>query len=198
MAGKLAPQVAAQPSSTELLTGTVSNPSPLTVLVRSTRIPMAALGSYAPGVGDTVSVLRQDSTWLCLGVQGPGGHVPIQVAANGALTLGASDTLVPGTSLTVTTLKPNAWFIVNSSWDFSVGTGGNTGIGRLYVDGVGQSGEAHASIVTNGRVTAAGVWSGLLFTPGQHTFGMFGSTTAGSTISLQSIHTKYVLQVGET
>lgn len=32
--------------------------------------PYAVVGSYAPAVGDTVSVIRQDATWLVLGPSG--------------------------------------------------------------------------------------------------------------------------------
>jgi hypothetical protein len=45
--------------------------------------PYAVVGSYAPAVGDTVSVIRQDATWLVLGPSG----MPTVAAGQQALPL---------------------------------------------------------------------------------------------------------------
>jgi hypothetical protein len=45
--------------------------------------PYAVVGSYAPAVGDTVSVIRQDASWLVLGPSG----MPTMAAGQLAVTL---------------------------------------------------------------------------------------------------------------
>jgi hypothetical protein len=65
------------PPDNELVTGIVSAVSPLTVLIRGAGVTgsLGVLGSYVPAVGDNVQVLRQDATWLVLGVSSAGTNV---------------------------------------------------------------------------------------------------------------------------
>lgn len=58
----------ALPPDNEMVGGVVTAISPLRVLVRGADVNNpGTLGSYIPSVGDPVQMLRQDSTWLCLG-----------------------------------------------------------------------------------------------------------------------------------
>jgi hypothetical protein len=198
MAAKLASAVVAHDAGTQLASGQVTNTSPLTVTVNGTAIPMVCLGSYAPFAGDTVSVIRQDSTWLCLGTQTGGGHRPVQMSASGGFTLTGSDQAIPGTLLTVTTTKPNVWFMASGYYDFTMNAGGFLALGRLYVDGAIQGGEAHANAVTSGRVTPAMGWVGNLAVAGVHTLQLYASCTGGTNLAVGSLHTRAVYLIGET
>lgn len=57
----------AMPPDNELAIGIVTAVNPLTVTVRGAAQNPGTLGSYTPGTGDPVVLLRQDATWLCLG-----------------------------------------------------------------------------------------------------------------------------------
>lgn len=65
------------PPDNELVTGVVTAVSPLTVLIRGAGVTgsLGVLGSYVPAVGDNVQVLRQDATWLVLGVSSAASNV---------------------------------------------------------------------------------------------------------------------------
>lgn len=64
---------AALPPDNEMVFGIVTAANPLTVSVRGALQNPGTLGSYLPAVGDTVALLRQDATWLCLGSNVSGG-----------------------------------------------------------------------------------------------------------------------------
>lgn len=56
------------PPDNELVLGVVTDVTPLTVEARGGIFTPGVLGSYAPAIGDNVELLRQDATWLALGV----------------------------------------------------------------------------------------------------------------------------------
>lgn len=61
------------PADNELVVGVVATLNPLTVNVRGgTVVNAGTVGSYVPGVGDTVQMMRQDATWLILGASASG------------------------------------------------------------------------------------------------------------------------------
>jgi len=69
----MAQAVAAHPAPNSIRVGTVTATSPLTVLLQGGGIATPGrLASYTPGVGDTVALMRQRSTWLVLGEVLPG------------------------------------------------------------------------------------------------------------------------------
>lgn len=57
----------ALPPDDNLRFGVVATRFPTTVNIEGTLVPVGALSSYTPIVGDNVAVLRQDQTWLLLG-----------------------------------------------------------------------------------------------------------------------------------
>lgn len=61
------------PPDNELVTGVVTAVNPLAVLVRGATVTrsLGVLGSYVPAIGDNVQIMRQDATWLILGVGAP-------------------------------------------------------------------------------------------------------------------------------
>lgn len=86
----------AMPPDDNLRIGIVLTVHPLTVDIEGNATPVGALSSYTPIVGDPVALLRQDSTWLCLGrVTSPdtgafpqfqAGAVSINIAAAASAT----------------------------------------------------------------------------------------------------------------
>lgn len=69
---------AAMPADNEQVVGQVTALTPLTVAVRGgTVINPGTIGSYVPGVGDTVQMLRQDATWLILGASASGADATL-------------------------------------------------------------------------------------------------------------------------
>lgn len=84
------------PPDDRLRVGTISSIVPTKVNIEGTDVPAGTLGSYVPILGDVVSVLRQDGTWLILGrnvapatAVGPGPQanvVSMAVAAAGSAT----------------------------------------------------------------------------------------------------------------
>jgi hypothetical protein len=55
------------PPDDRMRVGTITSVAPVIVDVQGTSMPGHCLSSYTPLVGDIVSVLRQDQTWLVLG-----------------------------------------------------------------------------------------------------------------------------------
>lgn len=95
---------------------------------------VGVLGSYAPVVGDTVAVFRQDSSWLILGsvsAAGNGGRVgTAMVTANS----GNITTITQIASLTVN-LVTGRTYALHFSTRASSGTVGDMSLGRIRVDG---------------------------------------------------------------
>lgn len=103
----------ALPPDDRLRIGVIASVAPVVVNVQGTLMPGHALGSYAPVIGDSVAVLRQDQTWLIfgktssdgVGTTGPtyqAGSVSMTVAAvtsaTTALTFARPFTRVPAVS----------------------------------------------------------------------------------------------------
>jgi hypothetical protein len=85
-----------QPPDDGLRIGIVETINPLTVNITGGPIPAGIQGSYIPAVGDNVSVIRQDGTWLITGrVGGSEMLFPTAVAIR-------SDKIVDGPTGSVT------------------------------------------------------------------------------------------------
>lgn len=79
------------PSDNELVLGIVASINPLVVNVRGGTVnEPGTLGSYLPGVGDSVQMLRQDATWLILGASGSSADATDSIASFGANTPAAT------------------------------------------------------------------------------------------------------------
>lgn len=86
----------AMPPDDNVRIGTVLTRFPTTVDIQGTPVVVGALASYTPIVGDTVFVIRQDSTWCIIGrttdpatglsPQFQAGVVSMTVAAAGSAT----------------------------------------------------------------------------------------------------------------
>lgn len=84
------------PSDNRLRVGTVLRTFPTFVDVQGAQIPAGSLASYNPRAGDVVTLLRQEGTWLILGLvtspvtgQYPSfqaGYVTVSVTAAGSNT----------------------------------------------------------------------------------------------------------------
>jgi hypothetical protein len=70
------------PPDDELVSATVAAVNPLTLNIRGALVSesLGVLGSYVPVLGDVVSVLRQDATWLVLGSTQPGTDATLSLA----------------------------------------------------------------------------------------------------------------------
>jgi hypothetical protein len=62
--------VGAQPPDDGMRFGVVATINPLTVDITGGLIPAGIQGGYVPAVGDNVSLIRQDGTWLITGLVG--------------------------------------------------------------------------------------------------------------------------------
>jgi hypothetical protein len=85
----------AVPSDNELVVGVVTSVSPLTVLIRGAQVTrsLGVLGSYVPTVGDNVQVIRQDASWLILGVGNNGTDATLTLANYNGNTAAATTVL---------------------------------------------------------------------------------------------------------
>ena len=127
----------------QLRQGIVTAVSPLLVLVGAATTAQACrtLGSYAPTVGDTVSVLVISGDRLVLGSASTPTH-PVVTASFGA---GLATTLAPGSGpLTLT--SPGVWFV---SFDVDVNpTGSGFGYLNVYPSTFSNSTPIGSSLVT--------------------------------------------------
>lgn len=83
----------AMPSDNELVLGTVTSVAPLIVAVRGGRVTMpGTVGSYVPGVGDQVQMIRQGATWLIIGAAASGGDATNTTAGYNNNTAAATTT----------------------------------------------------------------------------------------------------------
>lgn len=84
------------PSDNKLRVGTVVSLNPFTVDVQGSEIPVSGcLGQYEPAVGDVVSILREDQTFLVMGEIVPAGSVhklpePIAIRYNATQVITAT------------------------------------------------------------------------------------------------------------
>lgn len=96
-----------------------------------------------------------------------------------------AETDITGTSVTVTTTKPNAILQVVAAFDLSIGTAATQDIeGKFRVDGVTQTGNAEAQLTTTGqRGSYIGEWTVTLATAGSHTFLLRGINNTAQTVN---------------
>lgn len=126
-------------SNTGLRLGTVVSSSSAGVMVSvsgGTVGPAATVSSYSPAVGDTVAIIRQDSSWLVLGGSAPvpNGLASIQGTGSGQ-TIGAGNTLINNTTATFVKRANGTRTlarIIGSGWasggtNFAFGFGVNVG-----------------------------------------------------------------------
>ncbi|WP_274031496.1 hypothetical protein [Streptomyces sp. MMBL 11-1] len=98
-------------------------------------------------------------------------------AASGPLTASTTYALIPGCTITVTTVAANATWSATGVFDCNVTTAHTTNlmVGRLTVDGVAESGLSIHAMDTLDRDTVAMLWGGgTLSAAGNHTFNMEG------------------------
>lgn len=134
----------ALPPDNELVIGTVVSGNPLVVSARGGSLNgVGRLASAAIHAGDPVALLRQDATWALLGSLIPAtgrgvGITNIQQATVSALfPLVAAETDVPGTTITFSTLAPNALLVALWICYYeSLAASSTIGIAKLRVDGV--------------------------------------------------------------
>lgn len=112
------------------------------------------------------------------------------------LTGAVTDTDVPGATITLTTATNGAEFEAVAFIDFNP-TSTSIGIGKLVVDSVIQSGEAHlqSPSASSTRGTTGMVWSGSLATAGSHTLKL--TATLPASFQIRQTHTKLYVAVYE-
>ena len=127
--------------------------------------------------------------------------VPREAAATNDLTLTTAEQDILGASITVITQTANAVYLAYGVFDMSATTGaaGVIMVGRLAVDGVSDTEEAHADGSTTGaRITASQDWRGTLATAGSHTLKLRGlKSAAGGTMLARTIHSKLTVVIYE-
>lgn len=122
-----------------------------------------------------------------------------QLATNYQLTA-TMDVLSGFSSLIFTTVTPNATFHATWSGDFQLTTAGApTGVLSLSVDNVPvanpQAVWNPANVTTGARETEGQSHSGVLATPGTHTFSLRGQVTGTGAIRLNALHTQLTVVV---
>ncbi|RPK85053.1 hypothetical protein [Streptomyces sp. ADI98-10] len=100
--------------------------------------------------------------------------------ATGSLTASTTYQLIPGCTVTLTTLAANATYSVIGVFDCNVTTihATNLMVGRLTVDGSGGTGLAIHAMDTQDRDTVAMLWQGTLAAAGSHTLQLEGVINA--------------------
>ena len=113
-------------------------------------------------------------------------------AAQTTATIGMTTTAqdLTGTSLTFTTTYPSTKMTIWACYDIDMQSAGASVIfvGTCLVDGTGQAGEAHQTVV---RSTCFQEWITTLASSGSHTVKLQGKVTAGTTGQTQGTHTKW-------
>lgn len=177
------------PSDNELVIGTVTSGSPLTVNVRGQSINPGRLSTAEIMTNGTVALLREKGTWLALGqiigANGVGGLGITQIVyaeASGTLALTAADQPVPGMSVNVTTTNPNAMLLCFWTTEFiTLAANTSTSNCQLYLDGVAQNnqGATQRADTTQQRGTYGTFNWFAAGTPGIHTIVAQGRTSGG-------------------
>ncbi|HET6356101.1 hypothetical protein [Streptomyces sp.] len=107
--------------------------------------------------------------------------VPYEAVANGSLTsTTTTETDIPGASITFTTKAANATFQATGTFDCEPLAVSSTimMLGKLNVDGVGQSGVAVHRMNQLDRDTVSMTWTGVLAAAGSHTLKLRGNLSA--------------------
>jgi hypothetical protein len=118
------------------------------------------------------------------------------VAASGALALTAADVLVPGTILNFTTTNPNQPYTVQFQADWDLTTAGS-GLGVLtmvfdlapIVQPVGTW--KPSNVAAGARETVGQTLSGVIATPGNHSWRMVANFGGGGAARVNAGHTGY-------
>jgi hypothetical protein len=159
-------------------------------------------------VGDRVITIgvKPQGTYI-LGVSVPARRTYNLVSITSAtcdslLALTTTPADVSGTTLSITTLTPNAKWSATAFFDAQIlGANNNTPRGWLRVDGVDPTSMALYSAnfaSSNNRATIGQTYEGTLTTAGSHTFVLRGDVTAGSgQWRFNILHTRYVLHIFE-
>lgn len=118
--------------------------------------------------------------------QGRGPQAATQRAGSvTSLPTSHAETDIAGTSVTLTTTKPNAILQVIGAFDLSIGNAATQDIqGKFRVDGVTQTGNAEAQLTTTGqRGSQIGTWTVTLAAAGSHTFLLRGINNTAQTVN---------------
>lgn len=92
-----------------------------------------------------------------------------------------------------------AVYVVTAHFDLDASaSGASVTVGRLAIDGVTQSDEAHLSAISTARSTPGQVWTGTVSGAGSHTFKLrVLKSAAAGTINCVDQHTKFVVLIIE-
>jgi len=195
----------AQPSDNELRFGTISNVSPITVLIQGQPVFAGRLGSYIPVAGDTVAVLRQDATWLVLGsTSTTDKQVSTILAAQSSAILQLTTTVtdVPSCTVTLVPVTNSAVAAVQWTGDFeSTGTTATTGVCAVWLNGVmvGSPQAIFNNMGINGARATVGNQMLLPLGTGTQTITLRGNRASGADLMLRlnSLHTNLLVTVYE-
>lgn len=122
----------------------------------------------------------------------PGAFPDVFAAAcSGSVALTTTEADITGATVTFSTVKANAKYMVIASFYMSAVVGNSAvASGKLNVDGANQSGSANfTGVSTNERASVAQSWSGTLASPGSHTLKLRGVLSAGTGVTVNSTHT---------
>lgn len=184
----LAQATAAEAAKTDvgLRLGTVASSSSAGVMVSVSGGlvgPAATVSSYIPAVGDTVAIVRQDSSWLILGGSAPvpNGLTNIQGVGTGQV-IGAGNTVVSNTTATFVKRSSSTRTLVRI-----LGSGfvsGTAGFAFAFGINVGNLGDQDCGLyffnTASDHRTFGGekVFTGL--TAGSYSFHAYGRTPGGA------------------
>lgn len=119
--------------------------------------------------------------------------------ASGDTTLTTANQALAGASVTITTVYPNAVYVVNAVFDFdNTVANGPDAVGVLLVAAAEQSRQAiFRGPTVNDRGTVAQNWRGVIVTPAATTFSLSArkNTSAGGIIARS--HSSFVVKVFE-
>lgn len=107
---------------------------------------------------------------------------------------------ITGATVTFSTTKTNARYLVNASFYMSAVTGGTAvATGKLNVDGSNQTANANfTGSTTLDRANVGQSWTGTLASAGSHTFKLRGVLSAGTGIRVNTGGTAFTVVVFES
>ena len=121
------------------------------------------------------------------------GDFPATFAAacSGNVALTTTEVDITGATVTFSTVKANAKYLVIASFYMSSVVGGTAvAAGKLNVDGSNQPAFAnYTGVSTNERANVAQSWSGTLAAAGSHTLKLRGVLSAGTGVTVNATHT---------
>lgn len=171
---------------------TVAATSPLAVRFDTDSFDTLVFATLVSGLaaGDRVLTLRFGRLPWVIGRRG-GPRVPSVHLAQATSTFTASTTAqaVPGTSIT---LDLSAGDVVQALGVFDLDSASSIFLGRLLIDGVLQTGEAHMQ--SNARTTVSQVWQWTASSSGSHTVALSVAMLSGSA-EVYASHTRLSLVV---